>query len=79
MKAEILSISSMPRNGARDWEAETMLSGFTKALAVVQSLSGLRTAEQRTAVENWAAAECGKLSASERDALFKYFNWEGQR
>lgn len=76
MRAQILSMESAPRTSRHDAEAEASLSGFSKACAIIHQLSGLRTAEQQTAIENWAAAECGKLTREERDALREFYGWE---
>jgi hypothetical protein len=76
MRADILRMDKFPKSSRHDWEAEAKLAGFTKALGVVHGLSGLRTAEQRTAIENWSAAECGKLTREERDALMEFYGWD---
>jgi hypothetical protein len=75
MRAQVISISSMPRTTRHEWEEETMLSGFTKALGVVNALNtnAASVEETKTAIENWVA--CGKLSAAERAALYEFFGW----
>ena len=73
MRAQILSISSVARTSRHEWEEETMLSGFTKALGVVHSLNCASVAESKSAIENWVA--CGKLSEAERAALYEFYGW----
>lgn len=74
MTADVIRMDSFPKASRQQRQDEATLSGFTKALGVVHGLSGLRTAEQRTAIENWTA--CGKLSGAEKAALMEFYGWE---
>jgi hypothetical protein len=74
MRAEVISISSIPRQNVHNWEREAMLAGFTKALGILDSLRPATWKEAQTAMENWMRSE--KLNEAERDALFQYFGWE---
>jgi hypothetical protein len=73
---QIIRMDSFKRSSRHDWEEETMLSGFTKALGVINSLNANAAGveETKTAIENWVA--CGKLSEAERAALNQFFGWE---
>jgi hypothetical protein len=71
----VIRMDSVSKSDRRDWEAEASLCGFTKACAIINQLSGLRTCEQRTAVENWSASECGKITAEEKAVLEEFYGW----
>jgi hypothetical protein len=73
MRAQILSISSIPRSTLPSSREEAELRGFRKALRALESLKPCNKRETIVAIENWAAA--GMLSEAEADELFEHHGW----
>ena len=74
MAAQVLSITSVPR-GSRQWEQETMLAGFKKALGLIKGLGPASPYERQTALQNWVAS--GHLTEAQREAALEYYGLEG--
>lgn len=73
MKAQIISISSIPRISPRQRESDFSLEGFTKALALVQNLNCKAALDQRVTVEGMAME--GLLTPDEHAAVCEFFQW----
>jgi hypothetical protein len=74
MRAQVIDIGSVSRPTVHEWEREAMLSGFTKALALIRNLNCRPTIEARATVERMAME--GILSVDERAAVAQFFGWE---
>lgn len=73
MRAEVISISSLPRQNTHLWREEAQREGFTKALGVLKNLKECNMRETIIALENWETS--GLLSKEDVDDLFQFHGW----
>jgi hypothetical protein len=74
MAAQVISIGSVPKNSRHEWQEQTKLEGFEKALGLVKGLLPASPTEKQIAVQNWVNA--GILSEEERNVVAQFYGWE---
>ena len=73
MRAQVIPISSLPRQATHEWRRDAEREGFTKALVALKSLRDCSMRETIVALQNWE--ESGLLGKEDVDDLFQFHGW----